>query len=81
MGMDVDLRADVYGVGAVAYEILSGEAVNLDYIALAAQGIAGWPHLTPLSGRQTDIPRELDVILFKALAYAREARFSRLCEP
>jgi len=75
LGMDVDLRADVYGVGAIAYEILSGEAVNLDYVVLAAQGTEGWPHLPPLSTRRTDVSRELDVVIFKALAYAREARF------
>ena len=75
MGMDVDLRADVYGVGAIAYELLSGEAVNLDYVALAAQGTEGWPHLSPLSSKRSDVPLALDAIIFKALAYAREARF------
>ena len=76
LGMDVDLRADVYGVGAIAYEILSGETVNLDYVALAAQGTEGWPHLPPLSASRAEVPQELDAIVFKALAFAREARFS-----
>jgi serine/threonine-protein kinase len=75
LGMDVDLRADVYGVGAIAYEILSGEPVNLDYVALAAQGTTGWPHLPPLSASRADVPKALDAIIFKALAFAREARF------
>jgi len=76
LGMDVDMRADVYGVGAIAYEILSGEAVNLDYVALAAQGKVGWPHLPPLSAGRADVPQALDAIIFKALAFAREDRFS-----
>jgi serine/threonine-protein kinase len=75
-GLDVDLRADVYGVGAIAYEILSGEPVNLDYVALAAQGQKGWPHLPPLSARRADVPPALDAIIVKALAFAREARFA-----
>jgi serine/threonine-protein kinase len=76
MGVEVDLRADVYGVGAIAYELFSGEAVNLDYVALAAQGTEGWPHLPPLSAKRPDVPRAMDNIIFKALAFAREARFA-----
>ena len=42
---------------------------------LAAQGTDGWPHLPPLSASRVDVPKELDAIVFKALAFAREARF------
>ena len=50
--------------------------MNLDYVALAAQGTEGWPHLPPLSASRAEVPQELDAIVFKALAFAREARFS-----
>jgi hypothetical protein len=75
LGLEVDLRADVYGVGCIAYEALSGQMVNLDYVALAARGTEGWPHLAPLSSLRADVPGDLDAIVFMALAYAREARF------
>src|SRR5690606_35478562 len=38
VGDTVDVRADVYSVAAVAYEILTGHAVNLDLAALAHLG-------------------------------------------
>jgi hypothetical protein len=75
LGLEVDLRADIYGVGCIAYEALSGQTVNLDYVALAARGTEGWPHLAPLSSLRADVPEDLDTIVFMALAYAREDRF------
>jgi len=75
LGQAVDRRADVYGVGAIAYELLSGAPVNLDLVVLAARGIAGWPHLPPLSSLRPDLPRELDAAIFKALAYEPTQRF------
>jgi len=75
LGLAVDRRADVYGVGAIAYELLSGAPVNLDLVALAARGIAGWPHLPPPSSLRPDVPPELDAAIFKALAYEPTQRF------
>ena len=49
VGEQVDVRADVYSVGAVGYEILTGHGVNLDLAALAHLGIENWPHLPPPS--------------------------------
>jgi hypothetical protein len=66
----------VYGVGAIAYELLSGNPINLDLVALAARGLAGWPHLPPLANARADVPRELDAIIFKALAYDASNRFA-----
>lgn len=75
LGQEVDRRADVYGVGAIAYELLSGGPVNLDLVALAVRGIAGWPHLPPLVGQRPDLPPELDAIIVKALAYDPQQRY------
>lgn len=75
LGQEVDRRADVYGVGAIAYELFSGGPVNLDLVALAARGIAGWPHLPPLAGQRPDLPPELDAIVVKALAYDPQQRY------
>jgi hypothetical protein len=75
MGLAVDRRADLYGLGAVAYELLSGQPVNLDLAALVERGTAGWPHLPPLRTLREDVPGALDAIIVRALAYERDARF------
>ena len=80
LGQAVDRRADVYGVGAIAYELLSGAPVNLDLVVLAARGIAGWPHLPALSSLRSDVPRELEDAIFKALAYDPAQRFEDCAE-
>ena len=76
LGQPVDARADLYGVGAIAYELLSGVEVNLDLAALFQRGTAGWPHLTPLSELRGDVPPELERAIFRALAYERADRFA-----
>jgi hypothetical protein len=75
MGRPVDRRADVYGAGAILYELLAGEEVNLDLEALAHLGIDGWPHLTPLPRLRADVPPEIDALVFTALAYDRDQRY------
>jgi serine/threonine-protein kinase len=46
VGETVDVRADVYSVGAVAYQIMTGHGVNPDLAALAPHlGVENWPHL------------------------------------
>ena len=68
-GDEIDVRADVYGVGALAYELLSGAPVNLDLAILLQHGIAGWPPLPPLALARPELPAELDTIIFGALAF------------
>ncbi len=79
MGQAVDRRADVYGVGALAYELLAGTEINLDFEMLAHRGVEGWPHLAPASRLRPELPLELDTLIFKALAFNREDRFAS-CE-
>lgn len=68
-GGEIDVRADVYGVAAIGYELLSGAPVNLDLAILLQHGIPGWPHLPPLVAARPELPAELDRILFAALAF------------
>jgi Protein kinase domain len=79
VGQDVDLRADVYAVGALCYELLTGRVINLDLAMLAHLGRAGWPHLPAPSAVRPELPVELDHVVFRAMAYEREARHAS-CE-
>ena len=74
VGEQVDVRADVYSTGAVAYEVLTGQAVNLDLAALAHLGVENWPHLPAPSTFRPDLPRELDAIILTSMAFERERR-------
>jgi serine/threonine-protein kinase len=74
-GQDVDARADVYAVGAICYELLTGRTINLDLAMLAHLGREGWPHLAPPSSVRRDLPAELDAVVFRAMAFEREDRF------
>jgi hypothetical protein len=74
VGEQVDARADVYAVAAVAYEVLTGHGVNLDLAVLAHLGVENWPHLPPLTEMRPQLPPELDRIVLGAMAYDREGR-------
>ena len=76
LGLAIDGRADLYGVGAIAYELLSGVPVNLDLTVLALKGKEGWPHLAPLSRFRDDVSPELEALIFKALAYEVDDRLA-----
>ena len=76
LGLPVDHRADLYGVGAVAYELLSGKPINLDLAALAEKGTVGWPHLPPLRTLREDVSVALDAVIERALSYYTDDRFA-----
>lgn len=71
----VDIRADVYSLGATLYYLLSGKAPFQD--GTVAQKLL-WLSLRdpePIQKFRTDIPDELAAILQKMMAKAPEARF------
>jgi serine/threonine-protein kinase len=74
VGEVVDVRADVYSVAVIGYEILTGHAVNLDLATLAHLGIERWPHLPAPSTQRMGLPQELDAILLTAMSFEREHR-------
>ncbi len=74
VGETVDVRADVYSVAAVGFEIVTGHGVNLDLAALAHLGVENWPHLPLPSSLRAEIPQELDGLLLGAMAFERDKR-------
>jgi serine/threonine-protein kinase len=74
VGEQVDVRADVYSVAAVGFELVTGHGVNLDLATLAHLGVDNWPHLPLPSSLRPGLPIELDEILLHAMAFDRERR-------
>ena len=75
-GERVDERADVYGLGAMLYHVMSGAAPYTGTSAdeVMEQVLAGPP--VPLAERQDGIPADLLAIVDKAMARAPGARYA-----
>lgn len=75
MGDALDVRADIYAVGATLYYLLSGalpfESDNA--VRLVAVVLGGSP--VPLSARRVGLPSELVAVVMKCLERKREDRF------
>ena len=74
-GINVDQRSDVYSLGIVLYELLTGSVpFNGDTpVEIAMKHLSTLPE--PPSVKRTDIPRDLDLIVMRALAKDPEDRY------
>jgi tRNA A-37 threonylcarbamoyl transferase component Bud32 len=75
-GEDVDSRADVYGLGAILYEMLSGQPPyhGNTVIGMALQHVNDpVPNVLKI---RPDLPGEVDVIIKTAMAKNRENRYA-----
>jgi serine/threonine protein kinase len=79
-GEKVDARSDVYSLGCVLYEILTGEPpfVGDSPVAVAYQHVREDP--VPPSQRHDDISPELDAVVLKALAKNPDNRYQSAAE-
>jgi hypothetical protein len=80
LGEDVDHRADIYGLGAMLYEMLTGERPfgKDTVIGLALQHVNDpVPNVLNL---RPDLPGEVDVIIKRAMAKNRENRYDTALE-
>lgn len=79
-GETVDARSDVYSLGCVLYEILTGEPpfIGDSPVAVAYQHVREDP--IPPSRRHTGISPELDAVVLKALAKNPDNRYQTAAE-
>jgi serine/threonine protein kinase len=80
LGENVDHRADIYGLGAMLYEMLTGERPfgKDTVIGLALQHVNDpVPNVLKL---RPDLPGEVDVIIKTAMAKNREKRYATALE-
>ncbi len=71
----VDRRSDVYSLGAIFYELLTGQRVFRGELSMLLHQIQ---HSAPTPPRkiQPNVPRELEAICLKCLAKEREKRYA-----
>jgi WD40 repeat protein/serine/threonine protein kinase len=78
-GREVDERADVYGLGAILYQVLSGQPPHDTTSADAmVRVLLGRP--VPLEDRQEGLPPDLLTIVHKAMAREPEQRYRTALE-
>ena len=75
-GEPLDARSDVFGLGTVFYELLTGGRLFKRESEMATlKAVVGFK-IVPPSEAVPGIPKALDAIVFKALARKRDDRFS-----
>jgi hypothetical protein len=74
-GGELDHRADLYSVGVVLYELLTGRAPFEAETAIAEATMRLTTDPRPASHMRAGIPRELDAIVMRALARYPDDRF------
>ena len=74
-GGEVDQRSDLYSLGVLMYEMLTGTVpFNGDTpVEIAMKHLSQTPE--PPSARRPDVPRELDMVVMRALAKDPEDRY------
>ncbi len=72
----IDARADVWSVGAVLFQMLTGRAAHEATSAVGVLARILTERAPPPSSRRADLPPALDTIVLKALSIPREERYA-----
>src|SRR5512138_3597828 len=75
-GLPVDRRSDVFALGIVLHELLSGERLFTGPTELAVMERVRAADVPPPSARNPAVSRALDAVVHRALAREPEARFA-----
>jgi len=76
----VDARADIWALGAVLHEMLTGSRLHEAQATPALLAMIAADAPVPLSHLRPDLPLELEAVVLRAVAKDREARYSNLAE-
>lgn len=76
----VDARADIWALGAILHEMLSGNRLFEANTTAALLAMIAADPAVPVSHLRPDVPMELEGVVSRALAKDREARHSNLVE-
>ena len=75
MGLEIDRRSDIFGVGICLYELLTGERLFVAESDFATLEKVRAVDIMPPSTYNRRIPEELEQIVMRALARDREVRY------
>ncbi len=75
-GLPLDRRSDVFGIGVVLHEMLSGSRLFTGPSELAVMEKVRSAQVRPPSASNAAVPRALDQVVLRALAREPEARFA-----
>jgi serine/threonine-protein kinase len=75
LGEDVDHRTDIFAVGIILWEMLTGRRLFLGETDFQTVKLVQQAKIPPLSAENPDVPKELDAILQKALARDPNRRY------
>ncbi len=81
-GTDIDGRADIYAVGIILYEMITGQVPfdGPNEAAVLVAHMRAQPKRFHEVAPDVDVPEELERVIFKAFAHKREDRFASAAE-